>query len=85
MVKKSEKAEKQQNKKIEVEETMKQEEAQEQPEQQPDFNQSDPRYVDVLGLRVDHVGIRDDVQLWLGKETWRIGSLSVSRKANQDA
>ena len=35
MAKKSEKAEKQQNKKIEVEETMKQEEAQEQPEQQP--------------------------------------------------
>ena len=35
MAKKSEKAEKQQNKKIEVEEPMKQEEAQEQPEQQP--------------------------------------------------
>ena len=35
MAKKSEKAEKQQTKKIEVEEPMKQEEAQEQPEQQP--------------------------------------------------
>ena len=35
MTKKSEKAENQQNKKIEVEETMKQEEAQEQPDQQP--------------------------------------------------
>ena len=35
MAKKSEKAEKQQTKKIEVEETMKQEEAQEQPDQQP--------------------------------------------------
>jgi molecular chaperone GrpE len=41
MTKKSEKAEKQQTKKIEVEESMKQEEAQEKPEQQPTLEETE--------------------------------------------